>query len=584
MAVYLIVMSIGLPWLGAALVSLAGDRRPYTQHTIAVLFSIAAAVATFCLWSFLGMGDAIQIDAGPGFGRYTFVTDGLGVLLASIASGVGSLTVIFSVDYMRGAGQLGRYYALVLFFIGAMTGLVLTGSLFLLFLFWELTALCSYALISFDNADPRAVSGGLKALIVTQIGGVGLLLGAVLAYSHLGTFDIRALLSQNASLPASVLLAVAYSFLIAAAAKSAQVPFHTWLPDAMEAPTPVSALIHAATMVNAGIYLLARFYPAFAAVPGWRLAVMTVGILSLLIGALQALVAEDLKRLLAYSTISQLGFLVFSVGSGAILASQFHLLSHAIFKALLFLSAGAIIQAVGTRDLRAMGGLSRALPFVRNAFIIGAAALCGLPLANGFFSKELLLDSAWERAPAWSYWLALAGTALTACYTVRAIDRVFFFGPRRVRAYHRTPDAMRLTLAILAALAVSSWLAIGPLSAALHDSLPNHSVPVEPVTALVLALGASSATYLTLAISLAGGAAWFMRAHLGPVARLQPLLRDAQATAFGFEPINAVLGAGVRYTSSLLAQTQTGLLNWNVALMTAGLLGLLGLLAAGGLR
>ena len=219
---------------------------------------------------------------------------------------------------------------------------------------------------------------------------------------------------------------IAFSFLIAAAAKSAQFPFHTWLPDAMEAPTPVSALIHAATMVNAGIYLLARFYPAFEAVPGWRTAVILVGLISALIAALSALIATDLKRVLAYSTVSQLGYMVYAIGAGGVLASQFHLLSHAVFKALLFLAAGSVIHSVGTRDLRRMGGLGGRMPFVRNVFIIGALALAGVPILNGFWSKELILEIGLENSPVWMHVSMLVGVGLTAFYTFRMVWLVFF--------------------------------------------------------------------------------------------------------------------------------------------------------------
>ena len=188
----------------------------------------------------------------------------------------------------------------------------------------------------------------------------------MLIYAYLGDTQISTFLARAHSLPAGVLSLMAFGFLVAAAAKSAQVPLHSWLPDAMEAPTPVTALIHAATMVNAGVYLLARFYPAFEGVPGWRIAVTVVGLLSALLAGIMALAADDIKRVLAYSTVSQLGFMVYAVGTGSIFASQFHLLSHAIFKALLFLGAGAIITAVGTRDLHRMGGLGKKMPFVPN--------------------------------------------------------------------------------------------------------------------------------------------------------------------------------------------------------------------------
>lgn len=348
MVAWLIILTIGLTWVGALAVWLAGDKHPARQHALAVIFSTAAAAAALALIPHTTDEVVLSINVGPAFGMFTFIPNSLGVFLAVVATVIGSLAIIFSIDYMRGEAQLGRYYIFILLFIGAMAGLVLSGSLFLLFLFWEVTALCSYALISFFNDDPKAVAGGIKALIVTQIGGIGLLVGALAAYTYLGSYQINILLAEAETLPANALAFIAFAFLIAAMAKSAQVPFHTWLPDAMEAPTPVSALIHAATMVNAGVYLLARFYPAFAGVAGWKTAVIFIGVVTALLAAGMALVATDLKRVLAYSTVSQLGYMVYAVGVGGILASQFHLMSHAVFKALLFLSAGAVIHAVGT--------------------------------------------------------------------------------------------------------------------------------------------------------------------------------------------------------------------------------------------
>ncbi|MBP6805932.1 MAG: monovalent cation/H+ antiporter subunit A, partial [Chloroflexi bacterium] len=314
MSAWFIILTIGLSWLGAVCVWLAGDNRPRAQHALAVCFSLAAGAAALALIPNTADKAVISLDAGSVFGLFTFVADGLGVFLAVVATVIGSLAVIFSVEYMRGEAQLGRYYALVLLFIGSMAGLVLTGSLFLMFVFWEMTALCSYALISFYNDDPKAVRGGIKALIITQFGGIGLLAGTLAAYVYLGDYQINTLLAKAQTLPGGVLSFIAFAFLFAAMAKSAQVPFHTWLPDAMEAPTPVSALIHAATMVNAGVYLLARFYPAFAEVAGWKTAVLLIGLITALLAALTAVVATDLKRVLAYSTVSQLGYMVYAIG------------------------------------------------------------------------------------------------------------------------------------------------------------------------------------------------------------------------------------------------------------------------------
>ena len=421
----------------------------------------------------------LRLPLGSIFGDATFVADGLGVFLAAVATVIGSLVVIFSVDYMRGEAQLGRYYALVLLFIGAMAGLVLTSSLLLMFIFWEITAFCSYALISFHSDDPKAVAGGIKALIITSFGGIGLLAGALLGYAYMGSYEIGAFLARAETLPPNVLSLIAFGFLIAAAAKSAQVPFQTWLPDAMEAPTPVSALIHAATMVNAGVYLLARFYPAFEAVPGWTTAVMTVGLLSALLAALMAVVTYDIKRVLAYSTISQLGYMVYAIGVGAVFASQFHLLSHAIFKALLFLGAGAVIHAIGSRDLRQMGGLGRAMPFVRDAFVIGALALAGIPILNGFWSKELVLEAGLAEGPRWAYITMLFGAGLTALYTYRLVWLAFYGRARGWEHAHDAPRAMRSALGPLALGALASWLLAGPFAEWLgrQPALPSSAHP-----------------------------------------------------------------------------------------------------------
>src|SRR5512143_772048 len=413
----LILLTIGLPWLGGLAVWVTTNKHPRAQHVLAVVFAVAAGIAALLMLPYASAAPAIVIPLGGIFGALTFTPDGMSVFLSIIATVVGSLAVIFSVNYMHGDKQLGRYYELVLLFIGAMAGLALTGSLLFLFVFWEITAFCSFALIAFYNDDPKAVAGGIKALMITSFGGVGLLIGALIIYANLGSYQIADFLARAHEMPKDVLALVAFGFLIAAAAKSAQFPFQTWLPDAMEAPTPVSALIHAATMVNAGVYLLARFFPAFKEVPGWTTAVMLVGLLSALLAGLMAVVANDLKRALAYSTVSQLGLMVYAIGAGSVYASQFHLLSHAVFKALLFLSAGAIIHAVGTRDMRQMGGLGKQMPIVLGVFIVGGFALAGLPIANGFFSKELILESAFANTPQWASILMLVGAGLTALYT-----------------------------------------------------------------------------------------------------------------------------------------------------------------------
>ncbi len=578
---------IALPWLGAIVIwlingaHLASDERPRTLHGLAVAFSLAAAGAAVLLIPRAAAQPALSIYAGAFFGHFTLVADGLAVFLAAIATVVGSLAVLFSVDYMRGAQQVGRYYALILLFIGAMCGLVLSGSLLLMFLFWEITAFCSYALISFYNDDPKAVAAGIKALIMTQLGGVGLLLGALAAYAYLGDYQVATLLGNAGALPGGVLAFIAFSFLLAAMAKSAQAPFHTWLPDAMAAPTPVSALIHAATMVNAGIYLLARFYPAFAAVPGWRSTVVVVGVVTALLAAFMALSSVDLKRVLAYSTVSQLGYMTYAIGVGGVFAAQLHLFSHAVFKALLFLAAGAIIHSVGTRDMRQMGGLARRLPLVALVFALGAASLAGIPPLNGFWSKELVLESGLHGGPVAAYALMVLGAGFTAAYSARMVWLVFFAPARDAAHVHREGPAMRAALAPLALGVLFTWLAAGPFAHWLQGTLPFHDLHAPTTAGLVREVLGAPATAIALLATAIGLGAWWLRRRRGAGAALQPLLRTAN-TGFGFEQLNARIGAAAQSAAAALQLTQTGQLNWNVAGIVLGLALVLILLAIGG--
>jgi NADH-quinone oxidoreductase subunit L len=577
----LILLTIGLPWLGAVAVWLSSGRKPGLQHGLAVGFSVAGGAAALALVPQATSAVTLRIPLGGLFGDISFVPDGLGVFLAAIATVVGSLAVIFSVSYMHGDPQLGRYYALVLLFIGAMVGLVLTNSLLFLFFFWEITALCSYALISYYNDDPKAVAAGIEALIVTQVGGVGLLAGALIAFATLGSYEIDVFLKGAGSLPAAALACTAFGFLAAAAAKSAQFPFQTWLPNAMEAPTPVSALIHAATMVNAGVYLLARFYPAFAPVPGWSDAVIAVGVISALLTAVMALVAPDLKRVLAYSTVSQLGYMVYAVGAGGILASQFHLFSHAIFKALLFLGAGAVIHAVGTRDMREMGGLRSAMPFTRTVFVIGALALAGLPVLNGFWSKELVLEAGLAGGPTWAFAAMVVGAGLTACYTFRFVWMVFYGTARKPGHPHDAPACMRFSLGLLALGTLTSWLVVGPFGHLLERSLPFHRLHAPTTMALVLEVLEAPATWLAVAVIGLGLLAWQGRQRLQGLLAALDWLGEAAGRSFGFEWLNRQVVSGTWATAGMLRLTAPGLLSWNVFGIVGGLVVLLVLLAWG---
>ena len=576
MAQWLILLVVLVPAAGAATILLTQHR--FSPSWTAVIFSVATAIIALLLLPYASDSAALVLPILGVSGAS--IPDGLGLFLTLVAALIGCLAVIFSVAYMRGEAQQGRYYALVLIFISAMCGLVLTDSLLVLFIFWEITALCSYALISFHNDEPAAVAGGIRALVVTQLGGIGLLVGILFIRAYLGTDQISVVLAEAQWLPPGVMTLVAFGFLLAAAAKSAQFPFHIWLPGAMEAPTPISALIHAATMVNAGVYLLARFYPAFSGVPGWTDAILLVGLITALIGGLMALVANDLKRVLAYSTISQLGFMVYAVGIGAIFASQYHLMSHAVFKALLFLGAGAVIHAVGTRDMRLMGGLRRQMPFTCLVFAIGALALSGIPIVNGFWSKELILEQSAEHAPAWASLVMMFVVGLTALYTLRMTWMVFFGQPRSALHGHDATPAMQIALGLLAVGTVTTWLLATPFGEVLETTLPFHTIHLsEDLFGDIVRAPVTWIALLTVGIGIA---LWYWRSAVLRLLSGLERVKGIATSDFGFEWLSQQIVRWTNAAAEAIRNTQTGQLNWNVAQILVGLIVVLALLALGG--
>jgi NADH-quinone oxidoreductase subunit L len=384
--------------------------------------------------------------------------DPLAAVMAALVSLVAALVQLYSLGYLaeETAPALGRYYLYQSLFAGSMLGLVFAPNFLQMFVFWELVGLCSYLLIGFYYQRPAAARAAVKAFWTTKAGDVGFVLGIILLWGATGTFEFEALfrLAGQRALPPAIGL---YVFLIylGAVGKSAQFPLHVWLPDAMEGPTPVSALIHAATMVTAGVFLVARAYPLFAAAPGVLLLVAWVGAFTALLAATLALVQRDIKRVLAFSTVSQLGYMMAGLGAGAPAAGVLHLLTHGFFKALLFLGAGAVIHAVHTNDMFAMGRLGRAMPQTAVVFLVGTLALAGVPPLSGFVSKEAILAAVWQAGLAGPFLLLALTVFLTALYMGRAV-LVAFFGGRQAHGHPHDPGVtMTGPLWILAGLSVA---------------------------------------------------------------------------------------------------------------------------------
>ena len=353
--------------------------------------------------------------------------DGLAAVMLVVVTSVALLVQVYSQGYLEHDPGYGRYYAYMSLFVTAMLGLVLADNLFMLFIFWELVGLSSYLLIGFWFHKPSAAAAAKKAFIVTRIGDLGLLAAILLIWTQGGTLAIDEIheLALTGALSATTVTLFGLGLFAGAAGKSAQFPLHVWLPDAMEGPTPVSALIHAATMVAAGVYLMARFFPVLDAAPDARETVAWIGAATVAVGATLALVQTDLKRVLAYSTISQLGYMMLALGVFGYAVAIFHLFTHAFFKALLFLGSGSVNHATNTFDMRRMGGLRTVMPITFWTFVIGTLSLAGVfPLA-GFWSKDEILLEAWYQNRA-LYAIAAVASFLTALYMFRAVFMTFF--------------------------------------------------------------------------------------------------------------------------------------------------------------
>jgi len=400
---------------------------------------------------------------GPGSLTVGWAVDGLTAVMLVVVGLVATLVVLFSVGYMHGEGGLPRYFAALCLFTAAMSMLVVADGFVGLFIGWELVGACSYLLIGFWFTRPAAANAAVKAFLTTRVGDVGLFLALALLWREVGDLSYAAVFAAAPSLPAATVTAASLLLLVGAVGKSAQFPLQIWLPDAMEGPTPVSALIHAATMVAAGVFLIARAWPLFSLSAAALTVTLAIGGLTAVGAAAAALAQTDIKKVLAYSTISQLGFMFAALGVGAWGAAVFHLVTHAVFKALLFLGSGSVIHGSGTQELEEMGGLFRKMPVTGATWLVGAGALAGLPPLAGFFSKDEILHDVAGAEPLWA--IILFGASLMTAFYVARTTRLAFFDSYRGDGHpHEGGWSMRLPLIVLATLAVGvgfagSWLA-----------------------------------------------------------------------------------------------------------------------------
>jgi len=437
---------LALPLAGMALIGLGFRRLPGRSAgwiaTAAIFLAFLAGVGALLklqgapsahrqlvssLWDY---ANTVGVDA-----RLSILVDPLSLFMVLVITGVSTLIHLYSVSYLTGDRGIARYFAYLNFFVFSMLLLVLAANFLVLIVGWAFVGAASYLLISFWYRRTTATRAGIKAFVINVVGDVGLVLGTYFIFKHTHTVDFLATFHAAPAVfgrDSGDLVAGCVLLLVGAFAKSAQIPLHTWLPDAMEGPTPVSALIHAATMVTAGVYLIARMHPLFEQAPAAADMGAVIGALTLLVAGTIALTATDIKRVIAYSTMSQIGYMIMGVSVGAYAAGLFHLMTHAFFKALLFMAAGSIIGAMaGEQSLQRMGGFRRAMPFTYGCFIVGGLALAGVPPFSGFFSKDEILLVTGERG-GWHwvlYGVGYLGALLTAVYTFRMIFRAFHGAP-----------------------------------------------------------------------------------------------------------------------------------------------------------
>ncbi|MBI2936350.1 MAG: NADH-quinone oxidoreductase subunit L [Chloroflexi bacterium] len=407
------------------------------------------------------------LEAGATRLTWGMILDPLSVVMLGLVSFVALGIQIYSWAYMAHESRFGWYFAVHALFVASMLALVLADNLLFLYITWELVGICSYLLIGFWYERRPAAEAAKKAFVTTRIGDVGLLIGILLLFRETGTFDLSTILHQaeTGGLSGPIVTAASLLIFAGAAGKSAQFPLHVWLPDAMEGPTPVSALIHAATMVAAGVFLVARVFPLFELSSATLIVVASLGLLTALMAGTMALVMTDMKRILAYSTVSNLGFMMLALGAGALGAAMFHLLVHAFAKAMLFLSAGSVTHATEKTDIRDMGGLGKKMPVTALCFTIGAIALSGLPPLSGFFSKDEVLTAVLGGRHPIFLALTLLAALLGALYMARVLLIAFWGSLKDENAHiHESPGLMLLPMVAMAFLALTVGLLALPLA------------------------------------------------------------------------------------------------------------------------
>jgi multicomponent Na+:H+ antiporter subunit A len=577
-------LSLAAPWLQRI-------ARGATGWILAVLpLSLFIYFAGFISAIASGHVFTVSYPWVPSLGvNLSFYLDGLSLIFALLISGIGALVVIYAGGYLAGDGRVGRLYLFLLMFMASMLGLALTGNLITLYVFWELTSVSSYMLIGFDHERDEARTAALQALLVTNLGGLALLAGLLILGLAGGSFELSALLGRGEAIKSHPLyLPLLLLVLLGAFTKSAQFPFHFWLPSAMEAPAPISAYLHSATMVTAGVYLLARLTPVLGDTSEWHYIITITGAVTMLVGAAMAMAQTDLKRLLAYSTVSALGTLTLLIGLGttpAIKAAMVFLLVHSLYKGALFLVIGSIDHEAGTREVEQLGGLRRRMPVTATAAILAALSMAGLPPLFGFISKELLYEAKLQAPEAgWPITGAglLANVILVSLAAVIALQP--FFGREREtpKEAHEAPLSMLLGPALLALMG----LVIGVSPDALATPLVSAAVSAaraEP-TEIKLALwhGANPILMLSVATVTGGVCLYLLRKKLyGLNRRLRAAAEYGPARwyDFGLDGVMALAKAQTRVL-------QNGYLRVYLLVIMAAMLGVVGyaLLSRVGLR